>query len=173
MWFRTELLLLLCALLPLQAATHQCGNLSSQTSPRKPSGDLVVAGGGFASVRCVPPRGALDMSGARALTLRCSGDGRSGYKLTLKTDANMDGVSYQQNFTPASSRDGTPQPVRLPLSGFRASFRGMPVPNAPPLRGEDIVQIGIMLSRYDEGRVDNSVAAGQFRLRVASLEAER
>ena len=54
----------------------------------------MVAGGGFASVRCVPPRGALDMmSGARALILRCSGDGRSGYKLTLKTDANMVRIS--------------------------------------------------------------------------------
>lgn len=82
-------------------------------------------------------------------------------------------MSYQQNFTPPRSADGTPQPIRLPLSGFRASFRGMAVPNAPPLRGEDVVQVGIMLSRYDEGRVDNGVAAGQFRLRVASLEAER
>ena len=50
-------------------------------------GDLVVNGGGFASVRCAPRRGgALGamLRGAKALVLVCSGDGRRGYKLLLK-----------------------------------------------------------------------------------------
>ena len=51
-------------------------------------GELVLQGGGFASVRCLPPRASF-FSGARALLLRCVGDGRRGYKLTLKTDKQI------------------------------------------------------------------------------------
>ena len=136
-------------------------------------GELVVSGGGFASCRCVPPRGALGqlLRGAQGIVLVCSGDGRSGYKLTLKTDAAMDGIMYQAAF---SAPSGPLRAVRLPLSAFRANFRGQPVPNAPPLRGEDCVQVGLMLSRFsDGGRVEGGVQPGGFRLQVASLEAER
>ena len=136
-------------------------------------GELVVSGGGFASVRCVPPRGALGalLRGAQAIVLVCSGDGRKGYKLTLKTDAAMDGVSYQCAFAAPA---GPLRAVRLPLSAFRATFRGRPVPQAPPLRGEDCVQLGLMLSRFsDGGEADGAVQPGAFRLQVASLEAER
>ena len=131
------------------------------------------SGGGFASCRCVPPRGALGqlLRGAQGIVLVCSGDGRSGYKLTLKTDAAMDGIMYQAAF---SAPSGPLRAVRLPLSAFRANFRGQPVPNAPPLRGEDCVQVGLMLSRFsDGGRVEGGVQPGGFRLQVASLEAER
>ena len=61
-------------------------------------GELVTAGGGFASVRCVPNRPMPALKGARAVVLRCEGDGRPGYKLTLKTDGSMDGVTYQAGF---------------------------------------------------------------------------
>ena len=133
-------------------------------------GDLVVAGGGFASVRCVPGR-MLDLAGARALRLRCAGDGRHGYKLTLKTDRNVDGISYQVGFD-AGDGSGTVKTVSLPLSAFRANFRGRPVPNAAPLRGEDVVQIGVMLSRYEAGSIDEAVAPGRFRLQLVDLTVE-
>ena len=132
-------------------------------------GELVIAGGGFASVRSVIPLGSF--AAARALLLRCCGDGRPGYKLTLKTDSAVDGVQYQLGFSPPTN--STAGYVRLPLSDFKANFRGQPVPNAPPIRGEQIVQVGLMLSRYDDTRVNEHVQAGPFRLRVYSLEAER
>lgn len=83
----------------------------------------------------------------------------------------MDGVMYQAAFDAPS---GPLRAVRIPLSAFRATFRGQAVPNAPPLRGEDVMQLGIMLSRYShDGRVEGDVPPGTFRLQVASLEAER
>ena len=59
------------------------------------------------------------------------------------------------------------------VQSFRATFRGRPVPNAPALRGEDVVQLGVMLSRFDSqsGRVDDKVVPGGFRLRLLRLEA--
>ena len=58
-------------------------------------GELVVNGGGFASNRLMLPRsGVANLRGARGVVLTCAGDGRSGYKLTLKTDGLADGVSY-------------------------------------------------------------------------------
>jgi len=135
-------------------------------------GDLVLANGGFASIRCViPPEVSARLRGATSLLLMCAGDGRSGYKITVKTDRQMDGVMYQLAFTPQS---GAMQTIRLPLSAFRANFRGRPVQGAPPLQGEDIVQIGLMLSRFtDEGGSVNSVPAGGFRLQLGSLAASR
>lgn len=135
-------------------------------------GDLVVAGGGFASVRCVPGRMMLDLTGARGVRLRCVGDGRVGYKLTLKTDRNMDGVSYQASFDAGDGSSDAVKTISLPWSAFQATFRGRPVPNAPPLRGEDVVQVGVMLSRYDAGSTDSRVKAGRFRLRLVDLTAE-
>lgn len=71
-------------------------------------GELVTAGGGFASVRCVPNRPMPALKGARAVVLRCEGDGRPGYKLTLKTDGSMDGVTYQAGFEAPPRVSGAP-----------------------------------------------------------------
>ena len=132
-------------------------------------GELVTAGGGFASVRCMLPERPPQLRGAVALRLTCAGDGRRGYKLVLKTDAALDGVSYQHGF---AAPVGPAQTVRLPLAAFTPTFRGSAAPNAPPLRGEDIVQVGLMLSRYGGSGVDTRVGPGGFRLRLLSLEAE-
>ena len=134
-------------------------------------GELVVANGGFASVRMIP-RERLALAGAKALLLRCEGDGRTGYKLSLKTDAAMDGVSYQLGFNAGAA--GAETVVRLPLSSFKASFRGQLVRDAPKLRGEDVVQLGVMLSRFDAGSgPDARVKPGKFQLRLVSIEVER
>jgi hypothetical protein len=84
----------------------------------------------------------------------------------------IDGVMYQADLNAAalSAADGS---VQVPFSAFRATFRGTPVPRAPPLRGEDIVQLGFMLSRFDAaGGVQRDVAPGQFWLSLRSLEAQ-
>ena len=133
-------------------------------------GELVTAGGGFASVRCMLPERPPQLRGAVALRLTCAGDGRRGYKLVVKTDAALDGVSYQHGF---AAPVGPAQTVRLPLAAFTPTFRGSAAPNAPPLCGEDIVQVGLMLSRYGGGGgVDTSVEPGGFQLRLMALEAE-
>ena len=129
-------------------------------------GELVVQGGGFASVRC-----ALQQSfgGATGVAVRYTGDGRRGYKLTFKTDSALDGVSWQIALPAAS----TEQTVRLPFAQFQPTFRGQVVRNVAPLRGEDVMTLGVMLSRYEAGAQDASVAAGSFRLRLSTLEPYR
>lgn len=45
------------------------------------------------------------------------------------------------------------------------------MPDAPPIRGEQVVQIGFMLSRFDSTTgTATSTAAGPFRLRIIKLE---
>jgi len=130
-------------------------------------GEFVVAGGGFASVRTNLPSRGFGMIGAKGLVLQCTGDGRVGYKMTLKTDSARDGVMYQAAFAaPASLATFT-----LPFTSFRASFRGMPVPNAPPLRGDDVVVLGFMLSRVDAAGNYTDEPSGPFSLRIASVSS--
>lgn len=113
-------------------------------------------GGGFASVRTRP--GAWDARGATAYVLRARGDGRR-YKLTVRVDDGFDGVQYQSTFVaPADWQD-----VRLPIAGFRASFRGRTIVDAPPLDPARVRAFGLMISEKQ---------AGPFRLEVATLVAE-
>ena len=129
-------------------------------------GNLVVAGGGFASVRANLPTRGHGMAGATGLIIHCSGDDRTGYKVSLKTDMAWDGVSYQAAFSAPMSAG----PVRVPFSAFRATFRGQPVPRAPPLQGDDVCVVGLMLSRFDsQSGQTTAEAAGPFRLQVHSI----
>ena len=95
--------------------------------------------GGFASVRAelgrAPPADVehawIEVRGASAT-----------YYLNLRTDGAFDGVSYRVDFrpTPAWSR------LELPLTDFRATFRGRDVPDAPPLAIERTRQVGLMIA---------------------------
>lgn len=129
-------------------------------------GELVVEGGGFASVRYVPPlRLPRD---ADALGLEARGDGRSGYKLTLRSAASDASVSYQHPLPPLDGPGFTR--LRLPLAGFRASARGRPLPDAPPLVASEVRSLGFMLSRYDAGGGEKAaIPAGRFGLEVRRL----
>jgi hypothetical protein len=126
-------------------------------------GDFVVQGGGFASVRCAP---GLQFPGAQGFRLEGQSDGRVGYKMVIKTDDLMDGVMYQANI----NAQKTSSVLNIPFSAFSANFRGQPVPNAPPLRGENIVQLGFMLSRSINGERNSAVDSGPFSLRLSALE---
>ena len=130
-------------------------------------GELVVAEGGFASVRANLPSRGFGMIGAKGLVLQCAGDGRVGYKMTLKTDTARDGVMYQASFSAPAS----PATFTLPFTSFRASFRGMPVPNAPPVRGDDVLVLGFMLSRVDAAGGYTDEPSGPFSLRIASVSS--
>lgn len=134
-------------------------------------GNLIVEGGGFASVRFGP---ALELNaGVEALAVEARGDGRMGYKVTLTSAAAPMGVSYQCTLPPL--RQDAFERVKLPLAQFRPSFRGRAAPEAPALRAADVTGLGLMLSRYAaEGsdvaaKVD--IAPGPFALQLRRLEA--
>jgi NADH dehydrogenase [ubiquinone] 1 alpha subcomplex assembly factor 1 len=115
-------------------------------------------GGGFASVRT--PARAWDTAGAAAFVLRVRGDGRA-YKFTLRTGEGFDGVQYQARFAPPA---GEWSEVRLPIGSFVASFRGRPVPGAPPLDPARVRILGLMISDRQ---------AGPFELLVDRIGVER
>lgn len=101
--------------------------------------------GGFASCRTVAR--AWDTAGASAFLLRVRGDGKT-YKFTLRTDDGFDGVQYQARFTTAA---GAWAECALPCRSFAASFRGRPVPGAPPLDPSRVRALGFMISDRQAG----------------------
>lgn len=112
--------------------------------------------GGFASVRCTPgDRGHAD---ARACQIEVRGGGGKQFKLTLITDDSFDTLNYQASFTPSDTADW--ENIRLPLTSFRANFRGREVPGAPELDPARIRQVGLMISARQ---------AGPFSLDVRSI----
>jgi monofunctional biosynthetic peptidoglycan transglycosylase len=117
------------------------------------SGTPDTDGGGFCSIRTRAQE--LDMAPARRVMLRLRGDGRR-YQLRLGT---RDETAYFLEFRSHGGKDW--QEVALPLEDFRARFRGRPL-ERPPLRGADVVSLGLMI--YDG-------LDGPFRLELASLAA--
>jgi len=113
-------------------------------------------GGGFASVRSAPAP--LDLSRYAGLELRVRGDGRA-YRLRIRTDAEFDGIPYQAAFATSPAVWTT---VCLPFEDFRATRRGHPRPDAPPLDTSSVTSFGLMVA-------DTQV--GAFRLELESLRA--
>mmetsp|Transcript_30155 Transcript_30155/g.66063 ORF Transcript_30155/g.66063 Transcript_30155/m.66063 type:complete len:210 (+) Transcript_30155:443-1072(+) len=124
-------------------------------------GTLVSEGGGFASVRYLEP---LPLSGVAALKLRACGDGRQGYKLTLRPPGAE--FSYQCEFTIGATEF---EDVILPFSKFRAVVRGRPLPEAPPLRSMQSAQLGLMLSKFTTDGAQRQCEPGPFSLRLKTL----
>jgi NADH dehydrogenase [ubiquinone] 1 alpha subcomplex assembly factor 1 len=101
--------------------------------------------GGFASVRCRP--GALGLPGAEACLIELRGAARQ-FKLSLFTDDAFDSLSYQAGFVP-NGEDW--QQIRLPLAGFRATFRGRELANAPALDPARVRQVGLVIAAGQAG----------------------
>lgn len=128
------------------------GGVSRSRLRHDPNGHAVFEGevslarnGGFASVRSSPgPRG---MPGAEACLLEVRGEAKR-FKLSLLTDDGFDSVNHQAIFTPAGS---TWQTLSVPLTSFRASFRGREVPGAPALDPARIRQVGLMIADRQAG----------------------
>lgn len=109
-------------------------------------GELSLAGGGgFASVRSSP--GARGHAGATVCEVEVRGAPRS-FKLSLLTDDGFDRPSHQASFTAPGLQWQT---LSLPLSAFRASFRGREVPGAAPLDPARIRQVGLLIAARQAG----------------------
>jgi hypothetical protein len=109
-------------------------------------GDVSLAqNGGFASVRSSP--GEHGQAGATTCLIEARGDSKQ-FKLSLLTDDGFDSINYQASFAPDTSHWQT---INLPISSFRASFRGRDVPGAPVLDPARIRQIGLMIAARQAG----------------------
>ena len=129
------------------------GGVSSSTLRSDPGGQAVFEGegslernGGFASVRSSP--GDRGLPGAETCLIELRGDPKQ-FKLSLLTDDGFDSVNFQASFNPAA---GTWHTLRLPLAGFRATFRGRKVLDVLPLDPARIRQIGLMIAARQAGR---------------------
>ncbi len=101
--------------------------------------------GGFASVRHrlrqPPPEH------SRQIRLQVLGDGHV-YKIALRIDEDIDGISYQADFLPASHQW---LEMDLGLDRFMPTFRGRAV-TAPPLSSfAQVRQIGLMIANRQAG----------------------
>jgi len=138
------------------------GGISRSRLRHDPAGHAVFEGtvslernGGFASVRSTP--GTRSKPGATACVVEARSDGKQ-FKLSLLTDDGLDSVNYQAGFA-ANTHDW--QTIRLPLTEFRASFRGRNVPGAPALDPVRLRQVGLMIAARQ---------AGQFALDIRRID---
>lgn len=127
------------------------GGVSSSRLRYDPAGHAVFEGnvslernGGFASIRSTPadrgkPRAQTCFIEARATGKR--------FKLNLLTDDAFDSINYQASLAPSAAW----QKLRIPLSAFRATFRGREVPGSPALDPARIRQVGLMIAERQAG----------------------
>lgn len=128
------------------------GGLSQSRMRADPAGHAVFEGnvsldqgGGFASVRCEAAD--LGLSGAQVCVIELRGQART-FKLGLRGDARFDGLQYQAAFAPTGVDW---QILHLPLTAFRAGFRGRDVPGAPALDPARIRQVGLTIAARQAG----------------------
>jgi hypothetical protein len=101
--------------------------------------------GGFASVRSRPA--ARGPPGAGTCLNELRGDNKQ-FNLSLLTDDGFDSLNHQTPFEPAT---GAWQVLHLPLTAFRATFRGRKVPGASALDPARIRQVGLMIADRQAG----------------------
>ncbi len=128
------------------------GGISVSTLRHDPAGHAVFQGtvslernGGFASVRSSP--GTRGMRGAEVCLVEIRGASKR-FKLSLLTDDGFDALNYQASFVTTGSDWET---IRLPISAFRATFRGREVADAPQLDPGRIRQVGLMIADRQAG----------------------
>lgn len=123
------------------------GGVSHSRLRHDPAGHAVFKGevslaqsGGFASVRSTAR--AMGRPGAEACLIEVRGENKL-FKLCLFTDDGFDSLNYQSSCAPTGDDW---QVLRVPISAFRATFRGRDVPGAPALDPARIRQAGLMIT---------------------------
>ena len=120
------------------------------------SGSVSLANnGGFASVRsAVMASGSV---GGSVYLLTVRGDGKR-YKLSIRTGAEYDGISYQAALQPPA---GKWTMIGLAAANFVPTWRGRVVDHLPPLDPSCAQQVGLVIS-------DRQV--GPFKLDLRAIE---
>ncbi|NBC17232.1 MAG: CIA30 family protein [Bacteroidetes bacterium] len=113
-------------------------------------------GGGFASVRA--PVDFHDLSAFDGLALRLRGDGQH-YTLALYNESPPRSIAYRTSFATEAEAWQT---IQIPFADLAPSFRGRPVPDAPPFEASRVQALSLLIA--DE-------QAGPFRLEVAWVRA--
>ena len=134
------------------------GGVSSSRHELTEDGTFIFRGnlslennGGFASVRSrMEP---MDLAGADAFRLRVRGDGHR-YQLRFRVDGEWSWVNYWQGF---DTKAGEWIEVELPVEGFRAGWRGEPVPQAPAFDPARPFEITLMATDKQEGEFELEV----------------
>ena len=109
--------------------------------------------GGFASIRSKPAL--LGLAGAEGLELELIGDGHT-YKLSIRLDSDLDGISYQANLTaPAGSVSRT----RIAFVDLVPMWRGRRVPDAPPFDPARAAQVGLVIGDKQAGAFELGLVA--------------
>jgi monofunctional biosynthetic peptidoglycan transglycosylase len=132
------------------------------------SGDVRLDfNGGFASMR--RPFNATAPGGdAGGFVVHARGDGNR-YRLRVYTRDAATGSEYWFAYSAIfETHAGEVTRAELRWPQFAASFRGRPVPEAPPIRFADIVGVGVMITKADhrDGR-------GPFALDLLRIEPLR
>jgi len=130
-------------------------------------GELVLAGGGFASIRSAAPTGAWDLSGSDGIELVARGDGPP-YKFVVRI-ASAPRISFQQDF---DAGDGTAEwrTCRLRWDEFVPTYLGRVVPNSPRIDLSAVTSVGFMLSKLtDVGQTNAKAVDGPFQLDVRTI----
>lgn len=128
------------------------GGRSNSRIRHHPAGHAIFEGevslannGGFASVRS--SAGERGLAGASVCFIELLGDNKQ-FKLGLVCGDGFDSLSYQASFAPVGDNWQT---LRIELADFQASFRGRPLPGAPPLDPSRIRQVGLLIAARQAG----------------------
>ena len=112
------------------------------------SGDVSLANnGGFASMRGQwSPLNADKIKEAHSIQLMVKGDGHR-YQFRLYTHDNDDGSAYVYGF---DTIDGQAITIKVPLSEFKARFRGRPI-KKPALKLSHVTEFGLLIGEQQAG----------------------
>jgi len=101
--------------------------------------------GGFASVRALLPESVT--GNFQRIVIRVKGDGKT-YRFTIRTDQNFDGVAYASSF---STKNNMWTDHEFSIDDFAPTFRGRTLNDVPPLKDQQIRQIGLLISDKQSG----------------------
>ena len=123
---------------------------------------------GFVSVRTRSFAEPVDLSSCDGIELRVQGDGQR-YKVIVRDDVRWDGVGYAASFDTVAEQWVT---VRVPFSDFRAVFRARTLEDHPPLLGDSVRSLQLMLSKFEyNGELNPNFSPGTFSLKIETLGA--